>query len=427
MIGATGKLPYTAPKVSVVMPSLNQAAFIRSAIESVLSQSHQDLELIVVDGGSTDGTQQVLEALGNRDKRLRWYSARDGGAAQAINKALSLSRGEIIGWLNSDDLYAEGAIERAVQFYAERPETILVYGAGEHIDEHGTGLGHYPIRKPPLTQEMLRESCPICQPTAFFRRKLLAEIGGLDSSLSLSFDYDYWIRAAKRFPYQIGFVEKVQAYSRLHANCKTMRQRREVALESMRVTARGVGHAVAHWFFTWLDDYFRSFPHGDFPAAARRAMDLSITEAKGYLSDGDKDVFSKRLSEDKRLALLNDEAYINIYSDGWVPSAARLRVRAILPGLQAVRLRCRHAAPRGGALTIYIRCSNGQESKFIVDKLGEFEIKLSIPEVISVPAYWTFTFNTDGAFIPAEHESNSQDNRILAFIVQGIDILRRAA
>jgi glycosyltransferase involved in cell wall biosynthesis len=108
------------PLVSVVMPSLNQAEFIVSAVQSVLSQSYGHLELIVADGGSTDGTLALLQQQQGLDSRLRWMSEPDTGPADALNKALRRARGTIVGWLNSDDLYAEGAIDRAVQALGNR-------------------------------------------------------------------------------------------------------------------------------------------------------------------------------------------------------------------------------------------------------------------------------------------------------------------
>ena len=115
------------PLVSIVMPSFNQASFIAAAAKSVLLQSFANLELIVADGGSTDGTLQEQERLPCESAGwLKWYSEHDDGAADAINKALKLARGEYIGWLNTDDLYADDAIQWALSYFAKHPSTFSI-------------------------------------------------------------------------------------------------------------------------------------------------------------------------------------------------------------------------------------------------------------------------------------------------------------
>lgn len=412
-----------APLLSVVMPSLNQASFIGAAVESVMSQTFQDLELIVMDGGSTDGTLLVLERLQSQfDGRLRWYSESDCGAADAINKALRLARGEFIGWLNSDDLYAPEAAQRAIEYFQRRPETILLYGAGQHIDEAGVKQERYPTQAPPLKSVDFRSCCPICQPTAFFRRELLAEVGMLDTSLHLSFDFDLWMRVFKRYPYQVGFVDAVQAYSRLHAACKTMRQRKEVALESMRVTARGLGNASPIWFYTWLEEFFREFPYGGQPVNARQVMHDAVQEGRSYLVGSDLAEFDARIECDARLRVMHDDASISIFPDGWASSECVLRVRARDEQWRTVRILGRHASPRGGALHISANTPDGRGREITVDGPGEFTFELDLPTDRQRPAYWSFVIKTDESFIPAEMEPTSTDSRTLAFLVRGLEL-----
>jgi glycosyltransferase involved in cell wall biosynthesis len=411
------------PLVSIVMPSFNQASFIAAAVQSVLLQSFANLELIVADGGSTDGTLQELERLSRESGgRLRWYSEHDDGAADAINKALKLARGDYIGWLNTDDLYADGAVQRAIQYFAQHPEIIMVYGAGEHIDETGASKGAYPTIPPPLQAETLRNSCPICQPTVFFRREMLAQIGMLDTSLSASFDYDMWIRVFKRYPYRIGYIDAIQAYSRLHAACKTLRKRRDVALESMRVTSRGLGSASALWFYTWLDEFFRDFPFGPHPADARATMIEATKEARGYLHESDRVDFDQRIRDDARLRVMHDDASITMYPDGWTAPECVLRIRASKGRWTKVRVRCRHAAPKGGVLGIFISGTDGMIHEITVTKSGQFSIEIGLPTFYNSSAYWSFMIRTEGAFVPAESECNSDDGRSLAFMVDKIEL-----
>lgn len=200
------------------MPSFNQANFIAESVESVLSQSYRHLELIVVaDGGSTDGTPDWLSQKSRQDPRLKWFSGPDTGPADALNKALKIVRGTLIGWLNSDDLYTPNAIQRAVDALITEPAWLMVYGHGEHIDEHGRFIEAYPTRLPSTPAEEFADRCFICQPTVFFKRSLTVLLGPLDETLKTAFDFDYWLRAFIQIPERIGFIDTAQAKSRLHA------------------------------------------------------------------------------------------------------------------------------------------------------------------------------------------------------------------
>jgi glycosyltransferase involved in cell wall biosynthesis len=170
--------------VSVVMPSLNQVAYLELAIRSVLEQNHGSIELIVVDGLSRDGSQDLLMTLQKEyGERLRWISQVDSGPAQAINKALKMAQGSIIGWLNSDDMYTQGAVQRAVQHFQDRPDHLMVYGQAEHIDENRRVLGVYPTKPPSTPLDEFANGCFICQPTVFMRREALEHVGFLDESM----------------------------------------------------------------------------------------------------------------------------------------------------------------------------------------------------------------------------------------------------
>lgn len=248
------------PLVSVVMPSMNQPEFIDDAITSVLSQDYPNIELIVADGGSRQDTLDILERRQKNDRRLRYFSRPDRGPAHALNKAMDSVRGTFIGWLNSDDLYASGAVSRAMKVMAEQPRLLMVYGQGQHIDEYAKLIGIYPTRPPSTPLSQFREGCFICQPTMFFRRSARILLGILDESLKASFDFEYWLRAFCAFPDRIGFVNELQAMSRLHDGCITMRMRRTVALEGMQVLARHFGSAPKEWLLTYADELLAQAP-----------------------------------------------------------------------------------------------------------------------------------------------------------------------
>jgi glycosyltransferase involved in cell wall biosynthesis len=131
----------TTPRISIVMPSFNQAEFLTAAVLSVLESAADDVELVVADGASTDGTQALLADLALRfPGRLRWQSAPDGGPAAAINDAVRRARAPLLGWLNSDDLYAPGAITRALAHFATHPDDVMAYGQATHVDIAGQHL-----------------------------------------------------------------------------------------------------------------------------------------------------------------------------------------------------------------------------------------------------------------------------------------------
>jgi glycosyltransferase involved in cell wall biosynthesis len=154
-----------APQVSVLMPSLNQFDFIEVAARSVLEQRDVSVELVISDGGSTDGTLRLLENLSIEfGPRIRWVSAADRGPASAINRALQNSRADIIGWLNADDIYAPDAVSVAVRRFAADEELVMVYGEAEFVDTAGDILRRYPTRPPSAGIEAFQSGCFICQP-----------------------------------------------------------------------------------------------------------------------------------------------------------------------------------------------------------------------------------------------------------------------
>ncbi|HAC15760.1 MAG TPA: glycosyltransferase [Bacteroidetes bacterium] len=243
------------PLVSIVMPTLNQLRFIRKSIHSVLSQDYNFIELIVFDAGSTDGTLDFLNEISKTDRRLKWKSEPDFGPADALNKAFKICRGEIIGWLNSDDLYAPGAVNRAVTEFKSHPDWIMLYGHAEHIDVDGHLIDFYKTKEPnerPLKE--FADGCFICQPTVFFKSTFLILQGKLNVNLKTAFDFDYWIRAFRSFPNRIGFVDHVQAQSRLHKDCITFSQRKLVFIESMGLIVKYIGDPPVHWLITYVDE-----------------------------------------------------------------------------------------------------------------------------------------------------------------------------
>jgi glycosyltransferase involved in cell wall biosynthesis len=231
-----GNLPF----VSIITPSLNQGRFIRDTIESVLSQEYPRLEYIIMDGGSTDDTLDILRSYGGR---LIWRSAPDSGQAEAVNRGFRLAKGDILGWLNSDDTYLPGTVKAAVGHLAANTETAVVYGDAYYIDEKNAITGIYPTEDFSLSR--LAGACIICQPAAFIRRAALDTVGMLDPGLRYCMDYDLWIRLGRRF--RIDRIERFVANSRRYPETKSWSHRDKLFEEIYAVAERSFGHVSPHW------------------------------------------------------------------------------------------------------------------------------------------------------------------------------------
>ncbi len=204
------------PLVTIVTPSFNQGRFIRATIDSVLNQDYPDIEYIIMDGGSTDETAAVVEQYASR---LTWISERDRGQSHAVNKGFQMARGEIVAWLNSDDILLPGAVRHAVEALARRPEAGAVYGEGFQIDEHGDRKGRFPWTEPFNLWKLVFLWDYILQQTVFFRRSVVAEVGWLDESLNWSMDWDLLIRIGSR--YRLAYIPEYLGCLREHGEAKT--------------------------------------------------------------------------------------------------------------------------------------------------------------------------------------------------------------
>jgi hypothetical protein len=236
------------PLVSIVTPSYNHGRYIEETIQSVLNQDYPNLEYLVIDGGSSDNTVEILKKY---EGRLTWISEKDRGQADAINKGFRMARGEILAWLNSDDTYLPGAVHQAVRYLESHPEVAMLYGEGYHIDAEGEFIERYYTE--PFDYRRLSEVCFICQPTVFFRAEVIATVGPLDVTLDYCMDYEYWMRIAKRF--RIGYLEKDLANSRLHLDTKTLSKRVEVHQETLQVVKRHYGQVPMRWINAYAHVY----------------------------------------------------------------------------------------------------------------------------------------------------------------------------
>ena len=219
------------PLVSIVTPTLNQAGLIRETLESVRGQDYPRLEHVVVDGGSTDATLDVLRSCGSA---LRWSSEPGLAQAAAVNRGWRSTAGEIVGWLNSDDTYLPGAVREAVAFLQAHPEVGVVYGDCDYVDAKGRMLRRYPTRAHDY-QELVRHAVNyIPQPAAFVRRRVLEAAGCLDESLDHAMDFDLWLRlGAARIVFR--HLPLRLSTMRLHPAAKSVRSLAGFAAELVRV------------------------------------------------------------------------------------------------------------------------------------------------------------------------------------------------
>lgn len=232
-------------KVSIVTPSFNQGQFIERTLQSVACQAGVEIEHVVFDGGSTDNTVEVLK---NFSPPVRWVSKKDKGQTDAVNQGIRATDGEIMGWLNSDDIYYPGAVARVVEYFDRHPEIEVVYGMADHIDLEDQVFEYYPSE--PWDFERLKETCFICQPALFFRRRVVEKYGLLDESLNYCMDYEYWLRLGKagvRFAY----LEEKLAGSRLYAKNKTLSARIKVHKEINDMFKKSFAKVPDRWLFNY--------------------------------------------------------------------------------------------------------------------------------------------------------------------------------
>ncbi len=232
------------PLVSIVTPSYNQAPYLAKTIESVLSQSYPKIEYLIVDGGSNDGSVDIIRRYA--DRLTWWVSEKDAGQTDAINKGFLRAKGHIFAWLNSDDTYEPNAVQEAVDFLQKNPQVGMVYGDCNFIDENGNKIGKFNAAQTDL-KKLRRGYVHIPQQAAFWRAELWRQVAPLDETFYFAMDYDLWVRLAKISTLRY-LPNRVWANFRLHTRAKSIAADDRCWPEMMRVHYRegGSSFSVIH-------------------------------------------------------------------------------------------------------------------------------------------------------------------------------------
>lgn len=247
--GSKMKMMNDDVRFTIITPSFNQGAFIERTIRSVLDQAvNFRIEYLVIDGGSTDDTLEILKKY---EGRIRWYSQLDKGQSDAINFGLSKANGKIIGWLNSDDLYLPGALQKVSDYFDTHPEKMWIYGRCRIINNHDREIRRFVTLYKNLISGRFRYKWLlvenyISQPAVFLKKELLEELGQTDTNLHYTMDYEMWLRIGARYP--PGVIRDDLAGFRRHSLAKSERNFRKQFREGYIVA----GKMHKGWLFRFL-------------------------------------------------------------------------------------------------------------------------------------------------------------------------------
>lgn len=230
----------TPPLVSIVTPSYNQALYLESAISSVIEQDYPEIEYLIIDGGSTDGSVDLIKKYAS--KLAQWVSESDRGQTDAINKGFTRATGEYFAWLNADDRLYPAAVREAVDFLEAHPEVGMVYGNAEYIDARGRIVGRFPAAQTNYAA-LRRGYVHIPQQASFWRRNLWQQVGPLDPAFAFAMDYDLWVRLAKISKLQ--YLPRTWAQFRLHEDSKTLQNDQRAWDEMLKVHFREGGSLLS--------------------------------------------------------------------------------------------------------------------------------------------------------------------------------------
>ena len=247
------------PKISIITPSFNQGQFIEETILSVINQDYPNLEYIIIDGGSTDKSIEIIKKY---EKYLTyWVSEKDRGQTHAINKGLKRTAGEIVNWLNADDLLASRSLHIVAEEFVKTPGADIYYGDFTFIDERGEVL--FSRKSPPYSFSALLYGRQLSsQPAVFFKRHVLKQVGYLDESIAFCMDTEFWIRTAMRGS-KFHHLKRPLGRARLHKEAKSCRLQKVLHDEHKAIVLRHrawrlpKGSLLEDAYYTFLNRLWR--------------------------------------------------------------------------------------------------------------------------------------------------------------------------
>ncbi len=396
------------PKVSIVTPSFNQGRFIEETILSVLSQDYPNLEYWVVDGASTDETLDVLRRY---EGRLAWISEPDGGQSEAINKGFQRATGEILAWLNSDDVFLPGAIHKAVSFLEANPDVMMVYGEGYLMDEAGIVTRRFPFTEPFNLWRLVHFGDYILQQTVFMRKRIFDEIGMLDESLHYGMDWDLWIRIGKRFKiaYMPEYLGSLREYGEAKSFSGGIKRFKELAAIVRCHGMRRYPPALLNYGWQPYQDAILKVLRRRYPWMGWDWLDK--------LAETFRQITAYTLF--KKLTSLS---YPSPFADGWVSDRAYF----LLPfkeGQEKLVIRGSTQHNPDSALPLKLKVKiNGRSLQ--VQRLDHrvccFELSFPLPTEMPREGMLEVILSTNKYFIPAHF--GSSDSRCLAFQLNEITL-----
>lgn len=393
------------PVVSIVTPTFNMAKYLEETIESVLSQDYPHIDYIVMDGGSTDGTREILEKYAGR---LRYWCEPDGGQGDAINKGFRESRGRVFSFLNADDTYLPGAVGVGVSALVADPAAAVVYGEGWHVFENGELMERYPTL--PFSPDWLMRNCFICQPTTFMWADIFESAGMMRTDV-IALDYDLWIRIAQQ-GHRFVKVDDDLATSRMYRDNKTLRQRGAVYRDIIGIVKRRYGYVSYDWLFGYAcylvdgkDQVFEPTSSSRFKALVALALGAvyNPTRLPDYVREW-------------ALRVGLGPGYSGRWEDGWI-SRRYAGEHAVADSCKTVRIAGRHLGPQP-MLGITVRLEGKNLGRRQVSESGPFVLELDCPADLRGGSR-LLEIHCDATFQP----NRNGDERHLGCIVDSIEFV----